>query len=209
MARYVANVDITTETFGTWVERTNLMLDSLATEIITANTTYANTGAPGAQRNARLYGSFTANTLVAETALRGGNTGSSSNLNITSNAIFTSNVSISGTVTIKTDHAVDVYSNTNLGATVGSPLEIYSFTKASYKAGKFMVKAANTGGTTQMADMVIAHDGTTPYITVYGVVPSDAPIGDFSVDANTTHIRLKMSQTEASCKTVVVANLIK
>jgi len=107
MARYVANVDTTTETFGTWVIRTNQLLDALSTEALTANSTFANTGTPAAQRNARLYGGFTANTLVAETALRGGNTGSAANLNITSNAVFTG-------------AAVNVASNTTFTANIAA-----------------------------------------------------------------------------------------
>jgi hypothetical protein len=90
MARYVANVDTTTETFGTWVIRTNQLLDALSTEVITANATFANTGTPAAQRNAQLFGAFVANTFVVATELKGGsNTTTFANLAITSNAVFT------------------------------------------------------------------------------------------------------------------------
>lgn len=386
MARFVANVDISTETFGNWVTKTSQLLDSLSTEILTANSTIANTGTIAAQRNARLYGNFAANTIVAETALRGGNTGAAANLNVTSNAVFTGasvnvasnstftanvtvtganvfvngtqltstsntlftaasqqlrsnstvtaisivgnstatnttvggttlnitsngaitgstltstanltstaashqlasnstvtaisivgnstatntsiggdtlnvspassfsntvvitntlasgnttvtgfinvsstanvagslqvggianvagNTSIGGVATFQTDYVIDVFANTNLGSNTTAPQTIYSFAKASFKTAKFMVKAANTGGTNQIADMIVAHDETTPFITVFGVVPDSAPIGEFSVTSNTTHIILRMQQAEVNCKTTVVANLIK
>lgn len=411
MARYVANVDTTSETFATWVVRTNETLDALSTEIITANATYANTGAPGSQRNARLYGNFTANTLVAETALRGGNTGSAANLTISSNAVLqdqvfatdatdstsnttgavvvtggagiakavtvgstltihsttdstsnttgsiktsggigvakaitvggkvtthgitnstsnttgaivtdggigvaksitvggkgtfhstvnstsistgsiitdggvgiaksvqvgerltvgnttvalganisgpstfndtllingqltignttgTGNTTVTGfinvsttanvagtlqvggntaldgdIVTFNTDYVVEVDSNTDIGTGTASPIVIYTFPKATYKTAKLMVQAANNNGQgVQMADMIIAHNGVTPSITVFGVVPDSAPVGDFSVSIVGDDVQLKMQQTTNNSKTKVVAHLIK
>jgi UDP-3-O-[3-hydroxymyristoyl] glucosamine N-acyltransferase len=130
-------------------------------------------------------------------------------LQVGTSSVLSGNVTVGGTTTFKTEYVLDVFANTNLGSNTTAPQQIYSFTKTAYKTAKFMVKAANTGGTNQMADMIVAHDGTTPYITVFGVVPDTAPIGEFSVTSNTTHIILRMQQTEASCKTTVVANLIK
>jgi hypothetical protein len=66
MARSVANVDILTDTFNTWVLRTNEVIDVLNSEVITANSTLGVTGTPAAPRNALLYGSFTANTLAGD-----------------------------------------------------------------------------------------------------------------------------------------------
>ena len=44
MARQVANVDIITDSFEVWLLQTNELLNAFSTEIITANTTVANTG---------------------------------------------------------------------------------------------------------------------------------------------------------------------
>lgn len=90
MARLVANLDILTENFEAWVVRTNTLLDALSFEIITANTSWANTGNSTVMRNAQLYGKLVANTIYLNDALSGGsNTTTTANLNITSNALFT------------------------------------------------------------------------------------------------------------------------
>ena len=87
MARQVANVDIITDSFEIWLLETNELLNSLSTEILTANATYANTGNSTFNRTAQLYGTFGANNVVVSNALRGGNVnGLSANLVITTNA---------------------------------------------------------------------------------------------------------------------------
>jgi hypothetical protein len=146
---------------------------------------------------------------VATTANVGGATTLRGTLTVNGAVTIANTTAFGNTATFQTDYVIDVFANTNLGSNTTAPQQIYSFAKATYKTAKFMVKAANTGGTNQMADMIVAHDGTAPYITVFGVVPDTAPIGEFSVTSNTTHIILRMQQTETSCKTTVVANLIK
>ena len=87
MARQVANVDIITDSFEIWLLQTNELLNAFSTEIITANTTYANTGNNTIARTAQLWGTFGSNNVVVTTALRGGNVnGLSANLVITTNA---------------------------------------------------------------------------------------------------------------------------
>jgi hypothetical protein len=67
MARSVANVDILTDTFNTWVLRTNEIIQVMNSEVLTANSTQGVTGSTAAPRNALLNGTFTANTLVGNT----------------------------------------------------------------------------------------------------------------------------------------------
>jgi len=67
MAKNIPNVDILTETFDTWLNRTNSVIDLIGSEVVTANTTLGVTGSPTAPLNARLWGSFTANTVAATT----------------------------------------------------------------------------------------------------------------------------------------------
>lgn len=87
MARYVANVDIITDSFEIWLLETNELLHALSTEILTANATYANTGNSTIARTAQLWGKFGANNIVVSNTISGGNVnGLSANLLITSNA---------------------------------------------------------------------------------------------------------------------------
>lgn len=68
MAKQIANVDILTDTFQTWVLRTNDIIDILNTDVITANSTLGITGSQAAPKNARLFGQFTATSLAASNA---------------------------------------------------------------------------------------------------------------------------------------------
>lgn len=89
MARKVANVDIITDTFEIWLLQTNQVLHSLSTEIITANTTVANTGNTDVPRTAQLFGTFGANSIIVTDAMRGGNVvGGFANLTIQTNTII-------------------------------------------------------------------------------------------------------------------------
>ena len=65
MARQVANVDIMVDTFGSWIARTNELLESFSNEVLTANSTSGVTGTPTSNRNATLYGRFNTNTFFA------------------------------------------------------------------------------------------------------------------------------------------------
>jgi hypothetical protein len=65
MAKNVANVNILTDTFNTWVLRTNEIIRVLDEEVITANSTQGVTGSVASPRNALLNGTFTANNIVA------------------------------------------------------------------------------------------------------------------------------------------------
>ena len=73
MARNIANVDILTDTFNTWVLRTNEVINVIKTEIMTANTTVGVTGSSGTPRNSQLWGSFTANNFFGDSLALGQN----------------------------------------------------------------------------------------------------------------------------------------
>jgi len=89
MSRPVANVDVITDSFEIWLLETNELLHALSTEIITANSTYANTGNTAFPRTAQLYGTFGANNLVVTNWMKGGNVnGSFANLMISTNTVL-------------------------------------------------------------------------------------------------------------------------
>lgn len=121
---------------------------------------------------------------------------------------------LGNTVTVQTALVMDVTTNTNIGTTIGL-VPIYSFPKATYSSGRFTVQVKNTGNT-QISDMLIAHDNTTAYVTVFGTVASPAaangsvsPLGTFVANVNGTNIDLLINQTVSSSAVKVVANLIK
>jgi hypothetical protein len=142
MARSVANVDILTDTFNTWVLRTNEIIQVINSDILTANSTQGVTGTPAAPRNALLYGTFTANTLVGNTLSIGtfvanstavqvgaslkfianNSTGSPGQLLTTDGSrIYWSTASGTGTVTSLANAAGVLFTNLPSGA-FGSPI---------------------------------------------------------------------------------------
>ena len=64
MAKLISSIDILTDTWQTVITRVNSLIDSLSTEVITANSSTAETGTVLSPRNARLFGQFWANTIA-------------------------------------------------------------------------------------------------------------------------------------------------
>lgn len=85
MARQITAVNTATDTFQTWVNRTNQIITIVNTEVVTVNSSIGVTAG-----NGFVNGIFGANTLVA-TTLRGGN--------VTTNAVLTisTNTNVTGT----------------------------------------------------------------------------------------------------------------
>ena len=111
MSKPVSNVDIISDSYENWLLITNQLTHALSTEIITANTTYANTGNNSIARTAQLWGTFGANTLVVSNELRGGNaTGGYGVLTITTNTVH-SNASVLGINTRIGNSTVNAVSN--------------------------------------------------------------------------------------------------
>ena len=65
MARQIANVDIQTDTFGSWISRTNQIVNALSSEVMTANSTSGVTGSIASPRNATLFGKFSSNSVFS------------------------------------------------------------------------------------------------------------------------------------------------
>jgi hypothetical protein len=123
----------------------------------------------------------------------------------------TGNTSFSNITTFQTDYVVDVSSNANIGATTGSGVLVYRFTKATYSSGKFEVQVKN--GNTQLSELVLAHDNASnAFVTVYGTVASNggaSPLGTFIANTDAANVNLYLVQTVANSAVKVVAHLIK
>lgn len=147
--------------------------------------------------------SFTNATSFANTVTVTGTLAGSNTLTVTGNTTF------SNIVTFKTELVVDVYSNTDLSATM-TPVLLYSFPKASYSTAKLMVQVKK-GTNTQISEILVAHDGTTAYATTYGVVVSPTRAGQstFSANINSANVEILITQEYASSAGKVVAHLIK
>ena len=86
MARSVANVVVSTDTFANWIGKTNQLADAMSVYTVTVDSTANGANVSG---NGFVVGILQANTLAAGDVLRGGSVNASANLNITSNTRFT------------------------------------------------------------------------------------------------------------------------
>jgi len=81
-----------TDTFASWIDTTNQLVYDMGTVVLTATANTQPNGTTSAAGwtagNSHLEGFFSANTLVAATALRGGTVSTTTDLLITSNTIF-------------------------------------------------------------------------------------------------------------------------
>jgi len=78
MAKVIPVVDLYTETFHTWLNRTNEIISTISSEVLTANSSQGITGSGNAPKNSRLIGSFTANTLYSDSIINDGYTANAS-----------------------------------------------------------------------------------------------------------------------------------
>lgn len=186
MARQVANVDIITDTFEIWLLQTNLLLHSLSTEIITANSTVATTGNTDVPRLGQLIGSFGANTIAVSDNMRGGNVSNGfANLNIQTNTIISNtdstsllfqvaNGTLSSNVTVNS-FKTGIFTGNSTAMSVGanliansSALLIGNTTQNSVVTQSSIVVGNSSVNTTIVANSSDAFINTGGYLRVTG-----------------------------------------
>jgi len=239
MAKSLANVEISTDTFENWITRTNQVVETLRNEIVTANSTSATP--PTTTGNAEVVGVFSANTIKA-TNLLGGNVTANAVLNIQTNTAFTSNITVTSAtlavgdslantthvvgnnvvgvdtmeaqtqLTIATDTVFLGSSNADLGANVTDPQTVFEYAKATYSSAKLVTQVKN-GTNTQITELLVAYDDTTnaAVMTSYGAIsaPVAANLGVYSVATDATNVVVSFTQTGASSSHKTSAQLIK
>lgn len=84
----VANIVTSTDSFGQWITKTNVLADAMSNQVVTTN---SNTAAG----NAAVSSAFSANALYANT-LSGGNNSVAAALSIATNTSFAANVAFNG-----------------------------------------------------------------------------------------------------------------
>jgi hypothetical protein len=158
MSRTTSNVNITTDNFQVWVDKTNELRYALQTEVVTANSTLGNTSG-----NSHVNGFLAANTIVACGNIMGGTIAANglalpqitaANLNFVSNGVFTCNTFFnSGTVI--TDSAVGNHAN------------IHTFNSNLVANGSHLVLKPTTrlsaNGSVATSSQVLSSNGTVDY----------------------------------------------
>lgn len=142
----------------------------------------------------------------------------SNGVNITSNTLFTGSVEVTDNITMMGEwrHGPDGMdgiqthvSNTDLGASTGSPLNVYSWEMMMYKGGDFTSVIKN-GSTSRVSKFLIVTDGTNAYLTEYATLhsPPSSNLGVYSISANTTHALLRFNQTAPNSQLTLNVSLL-
>jgi len=162
--------------------------------------------------NTTVNGNLTVNTFLVV-----GTVTNTANLNVTTSANV-ANLTVTGfanlqsSVEVQNNYVIIVTSNTNVGANTTGAQTVFSFPKTTYSTAKLtaQVKTASDANT-QINEIVIAHDGTTSYLTVYGTVssPLSSNLGVFTTSINNANVELFLRQNTANSKVKIVAHLIK
>lgn len=209
MSRLISNSSIYKDTLESLLLKVNELSHAFSYEVITANSTYANTGDPTNLKNSQVYGKFGANTLYTTNGIRGGNVSTSDTLQILSNTTH------SGTQLHQNTYLMDSSTNSNIGSSTNTNIKIYSFDKTQYSSGKFNIQIKN-GSNTQISELVLAHNSTSSFVTTYGTVSSPQPanssislLGNFSSNVNGANVELLVLQKSALSSVKVIATLIK
>jgi hypothetical protein len=191
MARFVANVDIITDSFEIWLLETNELLHALSTEIITANTTYANTGNTTHPRTAQLYGTFGSNNLVVSNWVRGGNVGTLfANLNVATNTVVSNSTAANVNLMVSNNGSFSYinpvgghFGNTNANSSINSiaaVIQSNSSVNTFVNATSIVIQSNSTVNTNYSATLLQAANSTA----TANVTPTSFKTGIF--EGNTT-----------------------
>lgn len=190
MSRTIANLNISSDTFGTWVGKSNEFAEAFSETV----TVKANTAGDSTTGNGFVVGVFGANTLAA-TAIRGGNVATSANLSITSNANIGNSssqvvVAYNTLVQLKTS----TYTTTNTDAQI-----VDTFAVADHRTSKYLISIKNTNNNDyQSTEIMLLQDGTNALLTEYATLVSNTTLGQFTANINSGNVRLYVTPTLAN-----------
>ena len=148
-----ANVSAATDTFATWLERTNQIVEDMASIVVTAA---ANSTGALTTGNAVVNGIFQANTLAIPTGLRGGTVAAPATLTISTNTSVTGTVNVTANVNVTNKLSVG-NSATMVDVFVQN---IRPTTNATFALGTSANQFANVNATEVYSTNVIANNAT-------------------------------------------------
>lgn len=181
MSVSIANVNLSTDTFQNWLDKTNQVLDKVSTVVVT---TAANTTGGVTAGNASVNGIFSANVLAVGESLRGGTVDVAANLAITSNVVF-SGANVGGSVTNFNLSSSNVVIDSTVTTISGGTLTVTS--NANFKSNTIFINTAGRlGVNTGSPDATLAVVGTANVsgnAKFSGIVTLGANV---NIQANTT-----------------------
>ena len=187
MAISTANVNTTTDTFNDWIQKTNNVATIISNNCITANGSLSLTTG-----NSYLNGFFSANTLIAQDAIRGGNNTTANVLNISTGFYTNKATYISNTASFTDNVAVQV---------------VDSFALTSARTVKYLLQVNANAIGFQSTEIMLLHNDTDAFLTEYATLTSNTSQGNmavFTVNVASNNVNLLISPTTNSTTTSTV-----
>jgi hypothetical protein len=176
MAVNTANVNVSTDTFNDWLQKTNNIASIISNSAVTANTSLGITTG-----NAYVNGYFSANTLIAQDGIRGGNNSTANVLVIA--AGFSSNTST---------YVAGIASLTGTSQQL-----VDTFPIVSYRTSKYVLQV-NTAYGYQATELMLLQDGSANVIiTEYATLTTNGSMGTFSSSIASGNVNLYVTPTQA------------
>lgn len=195
----------TSDTFQTWLTKTNILLDALSNTVVTVSTsTFGNTTG-----NGYVNGIFGSSTLVANTALRGGNVTVSNTLNITSAVSVTNTFLVSTALKVGNSTSnVQIVSNLASVATVTATI-VDSFPATEGKIVRYVVGMQNAANSLVYAcELLLVHDSASGvYVTKYGEIYNSVVLGTFDAAVNGANVELKVTAINTTAYSVKTSRM--
>ena len=192
MAISTANVNTTTDTFNDWIQKTNNVATIISNNCLTANGLLGITTG-----HSYLNGFFSANTLIALDAIRGGNN--------TSNTVL--NVSLGFNTGNGTANIVQYIANTK-SLTNNTALQVVdSFAVTTARSVKYLLQVNATAIGFQSTEIMLLHNDTDAFLTEYATLTSNTTQGNmavFTVNVASGNVNLLISPTTNSTTTSTV-----
>lgn len=83
--------------------------------------------------------------------------------------------------------------------TLATDQTVDSWLKSTYRSAKYVIQVTDNNSTSyHIEEMILLYNGTTVDFTAYGQVYSNASLGVFSANSNTTHVFLNFAPTSTS-----------
>ena len=189
MAISTANVNTTTDTFNDWVNKTNNVATIISNNCLTANGSLGLTTG-----NSYLNGFFSANTLIAQDAIRGGNNTTANVLNISTGFYTNKATYVSNTASFTDNVAAQV---------------VDSFALTSARTVKYLLQVNANAIGFQSTEIMLLHNGTDAFLTEYATLTSNTSQGNMAVftvtvNAASGNVNLLISPTTNSTTTSTV-----
>lgn len=187
MSKVYTNVAVSSDTFYSWLGKTNDMLFQFRKTV----TVESNTAGDMTTGNGFITGIFGSNTITAS-IIKGGNVQSNAAVLIASNTNI-GNSSLYVTTTFSNVASIDVksYTTTNTDTQI-----VDTFSTSTYRAGKYLFSIKEVDALDyQSTELMVLHDSANVYTTEYATLLTDSTLGVFTANIDSGSVRLYVTPT--------------